>query len=557
MLPAPMKRPPFVLLLCVAFAVTACVNTPVAPDQTETRSAAAFLKAAGSQATPAEQRAVLYLQSAAEASAQLGSLSSGAPARLIYNQAATDLTVLLRGAEQGRLWNHPITLASGSATYHLRFAKASRDGVWDPNEFTSFKPAAAVPEKAIRRKDRQDGVGGALVGVHQSQPLAPFSPRVGVTAPVTALIDFKGHDATLSLIDPTEKPKARVAGADRLLDADFSAPLAYYPNQSEYWNGIMGALHVNSYMGTTGLYEMQPYDPQRIPVIFVHGLISTARMWRNVINELEFDPQLRQRYQFLVFNYPTGNPPAYSALRLREELARFYQLHPDARPCVLVGHSMGGILSHMQVTNLDRDAWNAMGKDKAARFFANVPKGSLVERATIFQATPHVGRVVFICTPHRGSAMALGRLGELARRLIFLPAEITNTITGSMANSLAIITGDPKRMPNSVTGLAPTNPLYKVLDVRPITVPYHSIIGDRGKGDSPNSSDGVVAYWSSHLKGARSECIVPGPHGSCELPQTIAEVRRILQLNLKESPAQTARSKWGTGGSPNTVRLAD
>ena len=530
-----MKRSPFVFIVCAAFALSACVNTPVTPDQAETRAATVYLKQAGAKTMPAEQRAVLYLESAAEASTLLGSHTCGASARLIYNQAAADLTVLLRGSEQGRLWNRPLTLTSGSNSYRLRFAKATRDGVWDASEFTTFASAAAVPEKTIHRKDRQNGIGGSLVGVHQSQPLAPFSPRIGVTAPVTALLDFKGHEATLSLIDPTEKPKARVAGAERLLDADFSAPLAYYPSRSEYWNGIMGALHVNSYMESTGLYELQPYDPQRIPVIFVHGLISTALMWRNVINELEFDPQLRQHYQFLVFNYPTGNPPAYSALRLREELAKFYQLHPAARPCVLVGHSMGGIVSRMQVTTVDRQAWDAMGKDKAARFFANVPKGSLVEQATIFQANPNVGRVVFICTPHRGSEMALGRLGALARRLIFLPAELTNTLTGSVSKSVAMFTGDPKRMPNSVDGLSPSNPTLKVLDARAMNIPYHSIIGDRGKGDTPNSSDGVVAYWSSHLKGARSECIVAGPHGSCELPQTIAEVHRILQLNLKQS----------------------
>ncbi len=45
--------------------------------------------------------------------------------------------------------------------------------------------------------------------------------------------------------------------------------------------------------------------------------------------------------------------------------------------------------------------------------------------------------------------------------------------------------------------------------------------------------DGVVPYWSSHCDGARFECIVPGPHGSCELPQTIAELDRILELHLK------------------------
>jgi hypothetical protein len=67
----------------------------------------------------------------------------------------------------------------------------------------------------------------------------------------------------------------------------------------------------------------------------------------------------------------------------------------------------------------------------------------------------------------------------------------------------------------------------------PITVPYHSIIGDRGKGSSPNSSDGVVAYWSSHLDGAKSEKIVPGPHTSCALPETITELDRILELHVK------------------------
>src|SRR4029077_2030189 len=71
------------------------------------------------------------------------------------------------------------------------------------------------------------------------------------------------------------------------------------------------------------------------------------------------------------------------------------------------------------------------------------------------------------------------------------------------------------------------------LDTLPITVPYYSIIGDRGRGNTPNSSDGVVPYWSSHLDGAQSELIVPGPHGSYALPQTIAELKRILRLDLE------------------------
>lgn len=61
----------------------------------------------------------------------------------------------------------------------------------------------------------------------------------------------------------------------------------------------------------------------------------------------------------------------------------------------------------------------------------------------------------------------------------------------------------------------------------PRRIPYHSIIGDRGQGGSPNSSDGVVPYWSSHLPGAVSEKIVPSGHGVNKNAEGIEEIRRI------------------------------
>jgi hypothetical protein len=64
-------------------------------------------------------------------------------------------------------------------------------------------------------------------------------------------------------------------------------------------------------------------------------------------------------------------------------------------------------------------------------------------------------------------------------------------------------------------------------------VRYNTIIGDRGRGDSPNSSDGVVPYWSSHMNGAESECIVPSRHGAHQNPQAIAEVLRILKAKAR------------------------
>ena len=493
------------------------------------------LKEASRTSLTAEERAVLYLNSASEASRLLDSKQSGGESRIIYNKAAADLTVLLRSEGNGTLWNRPITLTHEGTTYRLCFAGPDRDGLWDPDQFTSFTPAAGVDLKTMDRRNRIDGVGGALVGVRKTKPLEAFSPKVGIAAAVTAVLDFQGRDATLSLVDPTVRTKAEVRGRQRPLDADFTAPLAYYPHVSELWQGLMGAIRADEHMGITGLYQLQPYDPDRIPLVFVHGLISTPRMWRNVINELETDPLIRRKYQFLVFAYPTGNPPAYSALRLREELEKFQQRYPDSKDIVMAGHSMGGLLTRMQLTTLEREHWNVMGEDKAAAFFRNVKPGDLVHRCTIYRANPRIARAIFICVPHRGSKMAVGTLGGLAIRLISLPGDIAHTASHTLGASTAIITGDPGRVPTSIDGLSPRNPSFKVFDSRPIEAPHHSIIGDRGKGGTPESSDGVVEYWSSHLPSAQSEKIVPGPHGACELPETLDELRRILRLHLQEN----------------------
>jgi hypothetical protein len=69
-------------------------------------------------------------------------------------------------------------------------------------------------------------------------------------------------------------------------------------------------------------------------------------------------------------------------------------------------------------------------------------------------------------------------------------------------------------------------------------VPFHSLIGDRGKGGfldhrKPTSSDGVVPYWSSHLQGARSEKIIPSGHWTQVHPLGMAEIRRILLEHLR------------------------
>ena len=514
--------------------LTSCATQPL--GQPEDALAAQRLRAARSQQLSPEVRAAKYLEAAALTVPDLGSGHEPTVARQTYNAASAELTSLLRSAEGGRLWNHPLTLTADNSTYHLSLQQTG-PSVWSPNYFTSFRTAAEIKHNIINKEIIQEGVGGALVGVRSTNPREAFAPPRGIVAPVTATLDFKGSNASLALRRPNEQITSAVEGKMRPLAADFSAPLSYYqPPRNVLLVGLMGTLRSAKYMDRTGLYFLQPYDPNRIPVVFVHGLASTPFTWMETMNGLQADPEIRKRYQFWVFAYPTGNPILYSALQLRQQLAKVDKLYPNHQPYVLVGHSMGGIVSHAQVTAVTKGMWENQLGETAKDIFARNSPDSLIARTMVFEPNPRIGRVVFVCTPHRGSEMATGGLGRFGISLISLPFTLAKVVTDSITSAeLVRLTGSSKRLPNSVSGLRPSNPAFVVVNSAKITTPFHSIIGDRGKGNSPKSTDGVVPYWSSHFDGAKSEVIVPGPHSSCALPETITELNRILTLHLKRS----------------------
>jgi pimeloyl-ACP methyl ester carboxylesterase len=517
----------------------------------------AALREARSPALPPETRAVDYLKVAAAAEPQLGSGTEPTVARDTYNAAAAELTILLRSADGGRLWNHPLTLKGDSTTFHLQLQQGRYPSTWSPNYFTSFEEPYSIKRALVTKEVTQAGVGGALVGVRSVTPRENFAPFKGMTGAVTATLDFRGSNALLALRRPSSEPTAPVEGKVRPLAADFSAPISYFqPPGNLLLLGLMGTLRGANMAEKTGLYFLEPYDPNRIPVVFVHGLASTPFNWVKTINGLQQDPTIRKRYQPWVFSYATGNPILYSALRLREELAKVDKAYPNHLPYVVVGHSMGGMLTHAQVTTVTRAMWESDPKigSAAKSIFANNSSDSLIVRALTYHANPRIKRVVFVCTPHRGSNMASRGIGSLAVSLINLPTNLLTTVKDSITSAeLVQLTGSAKRLPNSVWGLKPTNPSFPIVNAPPITVPYHSIIGDRGKGNCPNCTDGVVAYWSSHLDGAQSETIVPGPHGSCELPETIAELNRILELNLGNSAAKRRPQTASTARAANSV----
>jgi hypothetical protein len=187
------------------------------------------------------------------------------------------------------------------------------------------------------------------------------------------------------------------------------------------------------------------------------------------------------------------------------------------------------------VTNSDYRIWDTFFRQRPAELSLKAEDRKLLADALIFRSRQDVGRVVFVCTPHRGSDLATNIVGRIGIALVRLPVRMVSL--GTEATKYVITLGTAKRkprFPTSIDTLSPKNRFVLEMNKLPIDsrVPYHSIIGDRGRGDSPNSSDGVVPYWSSHLDGAQSEKIVPTPHGSLSNPQTVEEIRRILLVNL-------------------------
>ena len=135
-----------------------------------------------------------------------------------------------------------------------------------------------------------------------------------------------------------------------------------------------------------------------------------------------------------------------------------------------------------------------------------------------FRYQPAIDRVIFLAVPHRGSRLAGGILGSIGNRLIRhskSPAqamkELATQYPGILNPYFARV--NVRGGPTSLFWLAP-NPLLDRLAALPIKVPFHSIGIDEGA----NSSDGIVAYRSSHLEGAESEKIVPAGHNLVSNP---------------------------------------
>jgi pimeloyl-ACP methyl ester carboxylesterase len=481
-----------------------------------------------------------YLTAAQTASVQLKRNPEDQPTRQTYNFAVGRIIETIRDAKLDP-WTHPLQVPASGGDYTLTHRPDPRPQ-WNPALYT-FTPADQFDIRGtyVTERTTREGIGAPVVAVGRElnkDAKTNFAlPRVYYG--VTVIARFDGRRCELSFEDPLATETVQLNGHTYTLAADFTVPLAVMlastnPKKLE----LSRLLNPAKYAETAQISRLQPYDPNKTVVLVIHGLMDSPATWTPMLNRLRGYADIRRNYQFWFYSYPSGYAYPYSAAILRHELDAAEKRFPLRKPMVVIGHSMGGCISRLLITDTGDKLWLKLFNKPPEQVQLSPESKKIFTEALIFQHRPEVGRVIFISAPLRGSDLASNWVGRIGSMLVRAPSTLLSAgnallkITTFQASDLKL-----KRIPNSVDTLAPNNRFVKAINTIPITpgIPYNTIMGDRGRGDAPNSSDGVVPYWSSHMEGAQSECIVPSAHPAHQNPQAIAEVLRILKLNAKLS----------------------
>ena len=492
----------------------------------------------------------------------------GGPALELYDEAVEGLIDALQGTSSAALRGGTDEIDGPLARYRLSWVDAGPE--WTPATH-AFQPTSGIRPKKNPLEDRQ-GLGTPVVAINRAEDEEDEPEReeglfeiYKYYYPLTAVLELSAGEgdqprsAVVRLLDPRLTESHEIAGKEYPLSIDIGAQFSALEQETDVIFARKGVLKSGKYLSLTSLYLSEPLRPGKIPLVLTHGLASSPATWAASVSEFMLDPTIRQNYQVWFFAYSTGVAFPYTASLLRASLLEAMDhldemgADPASDRVVMIGHSMGGLLTRMQVTDTGMTLWDAVFSESPEEIDLPAEDVDELLRILVVEPLPFVERAVFCSTPHRGSKWAANSAGKLGASLVRLPKE-----TLDLSRRIALGAGDDftdeaaqyEKVPDSVQSLQPRNPLLVALDTLPVEpgVSYHSIIGDRGKGDTPDSSDGAGPYWSSHLDGAASEKIVPSGHSTQRHPEGVEELRRILLLHLEEgshSPSLVPRVPEG------------
>lgn len=429
---------------------------------------------------------------------------------------------------------------------------------WHDYRLVDLTPVGQLRVEGLRNRYRTAGIGAPLSarpepldGRHEDDDLIGPNLRV----PVTVVLRIEQPDrqlvtsslrGSLEVYATTDEETVHLAGHTVPLEADPTAVMATTLAASQPWTSELAAFlgdAVKYKTRPTLLRAVQPYRPGKIPVVFVHGTASSVFRWADMVNDLLADERIRAAYQFWFFTYDSGNPIAYSAYRLRtllsQQVQRFSSEAPDPAldQMVVIGHSQGGLLTKMTAIDSGDRFWKNISDKPFDEVKLSPQTRELLSQALFIKPLPFVKRVIFVCTPHRGSFLAgLQIVRRIVQRLVRLPSDVVGVgaeLTGLSSGQDRYLSLE--RMPTSIDNMDPGNRFIRTLAEIPIApgIKANSIIAVTQTEHIESGDDGVVKYQSAHIEGVESELVVHDSHSTQANPHTVAEVRRILLDHLR------------------------
>lgn len=348
----------------------------------------------------------------------------------------------------------------------------------------------------------------------------------------------------IKIYDPYNTENITLAGKNYSLAANFSAPFGLWLAENNLGaSAYLTLIDSDQSLITPHLYMLEPYNPDKKIIVLIHGLASSPEAWVAVTNDIMGDSSLRDHYQVWQIFYSTNMPILESRFQifalLKQAFNSLNNQDKAAQNAVLIGHSMGGIISRLLVSDADisREALPMMSSYQQAR----MRKHPVIGERLKMEPITNFDRVIFLAAPHRGTNYADRWFTLTARKIIRLPTAFLTTLADKLTSEDAdlkdfISTLNNNALQNGPSDLSNKSEFMKLTaDITPKQgLIFHSIMGNNTKSDNPEViTDGIVPFKSAHLDGAESEKIVKGGHSIQLKPETILELRNILHQHLQ------------------------
>ncbi|WP_165231569.1 esterase/lipase family protein [Aquisphaera insulae] len=456
-----------------------------------------------------------------------------------------------------------------------------RGFVWQPDDFTRVEdPTRLRPNPNEHGAETIRPGLGADVAIQRTNPkrspadeFLPSQAAFNATAVLRPDLDawlVPGTDRlpvdALEFHDPLREAVAPLGPGQSPLYGNFAAGnrLAHEIQAEKGPFGLAGFVFPSRMLAKAGIRMLEPYQPGKIPVLLVHGLLDEPFLFNDMMVTLYQTPGFVERYQIWVYRYPTGATSLRTASILRDQLREIERaLDPEGRDpalrrMVVVAYSMGGLVSRMQITHSGDRVWNEFSNVPIDRLVMTEEARTALRKLFYFEPSPMIRRVVFIATPHMGSPVAGSILGRTAARLV-QPASDTSAMMEQIKrdNPGAIRGPYARRLPSSVDLMQSGQPFLPVIRDLPLgtDVTLHTIAGHAHRSPERDGGDLVVPLSSALLDNAESQLLVPATHTNIYYhPQAIAEVQRILAEHAALSPAVPAQPERSVRSSPDLQR---